>query len=132
MGTTYSDSSLWPCQNHYLKLYITVLALSLLPWTCPVNVYAQPLGLGAGEKVQQPQQKVLSSHGGRFVFGQISGSAKDKFMLDTATGRLWRIGESGKLGIYLQPVPYRHGDGKCTALPEEIPAGSAGRSGDRP
>jgi hypothetical protein len=66
---------------------------------------------------QESQQQVLSSSNGRFVFGQISSSDKDKFMLDTATGRLWRIGESGAVGLFLKSVPYRDEDGTCSMLP---------------
>lgn len=33
----------------------------------------------------------LSASGGRYVFGQISPLRRDQFMLDTQSGRLWRI-----------------------------------------
>lgn len=42
-------------------------------------------------KVTPPQQKVISSENGRFVFGQISDFRSDQYMLDTKTGRLWTI-----------------------------------------
>ena len=42
-------------------------------------------------------------------------------MLDTVTGCLWRISESGEIGIFLSPVPYRTKGGKCTFLPDEVP-----------
>lgn len=32
---------------------------------------------------------VLSAPGGRYVFGQVSEYAKDQYLLDTQTGRLW-------------------------------------------
>lgn len=38
-----------------------------------------------------PAGSVLSSAGGRYVFGQISGYGRHQFMLDTQTGRLWRM-----------------------------------------
>lgn len=82
---------------------------------------AQPLGIGASQGAEQPQYGVLSSQNGRFVFGQISGSNKDQFMLDTATGRLWRMGESGKVGIFLKAVPYLDAEGECTFLPDRVP-----------
>jgi hypothetical protein len=41
-------------------------------------------------KVIPPQQKTLSTDGGRFVFGQISEMRRDQYMLDTKTGKLWR------------------------------------------
>lgn len=102
-----------------IKMVIMAMPLLLLVLVGATGVYAQPLGLGSS-KAQQPQQKVLSSDNGRFVFGQISGSSKDQFMLDTATGRLWRIGVSGKLGTFLKSIPYRNAKGECTILPEEI------------
>ena len=102
-----------------IKTIIMAMPLFLLVLVGATDVYAQPLGLGSS-KVQQPQQKVLSSDNGRFIFGQISGSGKDQFMLDTATGRLWRIGASGKLGTFLKSIPYRNEKGECTVLPEEI------------
>ncbi|MFO7599342.1 MAG: hypothetical protein R6X27_05970 [Candidatus Desulfacyla sp.] len=63
----------------------------------------------------------MSAPNGRFVFGQISGSGKDQFMLDTATGRLWRMGESGKVGIFLKAVPYLDAEGEGTFLPDRVP-----------
>lgn len=40
---------------------------------------------------QESAPKVLSAPGGRYVFGQISEFRRDQFMLDTQTGRLWKI-----------------------------------------
>jgi len=102
------------------RMVIMAMPLLLSVFLGATGVYAQPLGLGSSKIQQQPQHKVLSSDNGRFVFGQISGSSKDQFMLDTATGRLWRIGESGKLGTFLKSIPYRNAKGDCTILPEEI------------
>lgn len=68
-----------------------------------------------------PSGKVLSSTGGRYVFGQISDSSKDQFMLDTQTGRLWRIGESSDVGTHLRSIPYRDEQGKVSAYPAELP-----------
>jgi len=54
--------------------------------------------LGAGTslaadavKVIPPAHKSLSTEGGRFVFGQISEYQRDQFLLDTVTGRVWRV-----------------------------------------
>jgi hypothetical protein len=68
----------------------------------------------------QPQHKLLSSPSGRFVFGQISDSGKDQFMLDTFTGRLWRIAETGRIGIFLKSVPYLTSKGEYNDLPGDI------------
>jgi hypothetical protein len=85
-----------------------------------MNINAQPLGFGSQQPQQQSEQKLLSSANGRFVFGQISNSSKDQFMLDTFTGRLWRIAESGAIGIFLRTVPYLTKAGEHTPLPENI------------
>jgi hypothetical protein len=69
-------------------------------------------------QVTMDKGKVLSAAGGRFVFGQISDSGKDQFMLDTLTGRLWRIGESSDVGMHLRPISYRMEDGKYSPLPD--------------
>ena len=104
-----------------IKMAVMAMSLFLSVLVGTTGVYGQPLGLGSSKIREQPQQKILSSDNGRFVFGQISGSSKDQFMLDTATGRLWRIGESGKVGIFLKSVPYLSSDGECSALPDKIP-----------
>jgi hypothetical protein len=114
-----------------IKMVIMAMPLFLLVLVGATGVYAQPLGFGSSKIQQQPQQKVLSSDNGRFVFGQISGSSKDQFMLDTATGRLWRIGESGKLGTFLKSIPYRNAKGECNILPEEISDAAPKKSGDK-
>jgi len=71
-------------------------------------------------QVTMDKGKVLSAAGGRFVFGQISDSGKDQFMLDTLTGRLWRVGESSDVGMHLRPIPYRKEDGKYSPLPDAV------------
>lgn len=100
------------------RIFMMILSLSSLVLFGSINIYAQPLGLMSQKPQEKSQQKLLSSANGRFVFGQISNASKDQFMLDTLTGRLWRIAESGAIGIYLRSVPYRNEDGKCSALPE--------------
>ncbi|CAH1092829.1 hypothetical protein [Candidatus Nitrotoga sp. 1052] len=85
--------------------------------SCNQPVEAEPV------EVKLPQQKMLSSPGGRFVFGQISDFRRDQFMLDTQTGRLWvktvRTSPKNKDGTqpaddgieFLSPVPYADGKG---------------------
>jgi hypothetical protein len=65
-------------------------------------------------------EKVLSSGTGRYVFGQISDSSKDQYMLDTLTGRLWRIGETSS-GVHLREIPYRDEQGKLSPYPDGAP-----------
>jgi hypothetical protein len=71
-------------------------------------------------QVTMDKGKVLSAAGGRFVFGQISDSGKDQFMLDTVTGRLWRVGESSDVGMHLRPIHYRMEDGKYSPAPDGV------------
>ena len=85
-----------------------------------MHVCAQPLGIMSQQPREKPTQKILSSSSGRFVFGQISDSSKDQFMLDTFSGRLWRISKSGRVGIFLESVQYRVGEGKYSPLPGQV------------
>jgi len=96
-----------------------VIALLLFAPFLSTSACAQTLGI-LSKPQQKPQQKVLSSAKGRFVFGQVSDSSKDKFMLDTWSGRLWQIAESGKVGIYLRNVPYRTEEREYLPLPDDI------------
>ena len=81
---------------------------------------AQPLGMMSQQPMEISQYENLACPGGRFVFGQVSDSSKDQFMLDTRTGRLWRIAESGEVGIYLRAVPYRAESGEYLPLPDKM------------
>lgn len=71
--------------------------------------------LGAwGQSTTKDAGKTLSSASGRYVFGQISDFRRDQYMLDTLTGRLWRIvqvsykKEDGTDGTYdmLEAISY--------------------------
>jgi hypothetical protein len=93
--------------------------ISLLLFSA-AEVFPQPFGIGSSQAQQEPRQEILNTAGGRFVFGQISDSSKDQFMLDTFTGRLWRIAETGEAGMFLRAVPYRTADGKLSPIPEDI------------
>ena len=64
---------------------------------------------------------VIASSGGRFVFGQMSGSGEDQYLLDTQTGRLWKL-QSPEGALALVPVPYRAADATRTVLPPDEPA----------
>jgi hypothetical protein len=101
---------------HFLKVtrvLVLFLALSLgILGQADAQFGASPT------QVTMDKGKVLSAAGGRFVFGQISDSGKDQFMLDTLTGRLWRIGESSDVGMHLRPIPYRNEDGKHSPVPD--------------
>jgi hypothetical protein len=103
------------------KVFIMVMVLFLSLLVGSTKVHAQ-FGLGGAPSPQKVEPKVLSTGNGRFIFGQISESSKDKFMLDTFSGRLWQIAESGEVGIFLRPVPYRIGEGKYDPVPENLPS----------
>lgn len=71
--------------------------------------------------------EVLSAAGGRFVFGQVNEFGRDKFMLDTQTGRLWRLvcvrlSPSGGCegGSVLEPVEFAQPDGKYADVPPRL------------
>ena len=93
----------------FMKIVITlVLACSSL---CAHHALAQNSIPGA----------VIASTGGRFVFGQMSGSGEDQYMLDTQTGHLWKL-QSPDGALALVPVPYRATDATRTASPPDEPA----------
>lgn len=50
--------------------------------------------------------RVLSTEGGRYVYGQVGDIARDQFMLDTKTGKLWRAVNDDDKNLILEPVPY--------------------------
>lgn len=102
-------------------VFMAVVILSLFLFFS-FSVYGEPLGNISLQQKQEPKKQVLSSQNGRFVFGQISDSDKDKFMLDTFTGRLWQISETGAIGLFLKSVLYRTEEGKLSPFPD----GSAG------
>ena len=111
--------------------YVTIIAgfialFSLLFFT-PLSVDAQ-FGFTPQQVPQKSQQAVLSTAQGRFAFGQVSDSSEDKFMLDTLTGRLWRLGKRTDIGLCLTPVPYRSEDGECSALPEPVSDAESGKA----
>ncbi len=99
-----------------MKKIVLILVLALLIFSD--NLYSQ--GIWVYQKGKEKSYRILSSPTGRFVFGQISDSSKDQYMLDTWTGRLWHLTESGEVGKFLEPVPYKTKDGKYRPYPEEV------------
>lgn len=78
-------------------------------------------------KVKPPANKLLTTENGRYIFGQISEMRRDQYMLDTKTGKLWNIvvatvgdGESKQEVMILQPVLYKHQDGKWFPEPDDL------------
>lgn len=71
----------------------------------------------AREKSASP---VLTAPGGRFVLGQISEFPADQYLLDTQTGRVWRIvRDTGDKTETLQPLLFLAADGTKTSTIEE-------------
>jgi hypothetical protein len=103
------------------------IALFVFLFFFPLSVHAQ-FGFQPQPVMQQSHQAVLSSAQGRFAFGQVSDSSDDKFMLDTFTGRLWRLGKRTDIGLCLTPVPYRSEAGEYSPLPEPIPDAESGKT----
>ncbi len=104
------------------------ISLYLIVTFFPHNSSAQTFGLLSQKGGQKPQKQILSSPGGKFVFGQPSDSNKDLYMLDTTTGRLWKISERGDIGIFLENIPYCNSEGKCSSTPEKSPDSNAKRT----
>ena len=100
-------------------VFMAVVVLSLFLFFS-FNVYGEPLGNVSLQQKQREKNQVLISQNGRVVFGQISGSSKDKFMLDTFTGRLWQISETGAIGLFLKSVLYRIEKGKLSPIPDDV------------
>lgn len=94
-----------------MKMMVIMVAI-LIAFTC--SAYAETV------EVMPPQNKILGSSNGRYVFGQISSKRQDQYMLDTQTGRLWQIVQSKDESISLQIVPYGHIDGSVSVVPEDI------------
>ena len=107
--------------GRYGKIFLMMVAISSLMLLSSINVFAQPLKILSSKTQPQAKCRLLSCANGRFVFGQISDSGKDKFMLDTFSGRLWRVSKSGKIGMFLEPVPYRADKGKFSPVPGPTP-----------
>ncbi len=101
-------------------VFVIVGVALFLALTFPDGVWAQPIGIMSPRAQNISQYSPLACPGGRFVFGQVSESSKDQYMLDTWTGRLWRLTESGEVGKYLAPVPYKLKDGKYAPMPRKV------------
>ena len=87
----------------------TIIAFLTLSSLSARNAFAQ----------QKSAPPILSAPGGRFVLGQISEFQADQYLLDTQTGRLWRIIRDTDKTETLQPVLFSAGDGTKAPTPEE-------------
>ena len=111
----------------YVTIIAILIALFSFLFFSPLSVDAQ-FGFTPQQVPQKSHQAVLSTAQGRFAFGQVSDSSDDKFMLDTFTGRLWRLGKRTDTGLCLTTVPYRSENGECSALPKPISDAESGKA----
>ena len=61
--------------------------------------------------------QVLSSAGGRYVFGQISEFRNDQYLLDTQTGKMWVMQSNKDNKLVLAPIFFVSGPGRYTTEP---------------
>jgi len=105
--------------------HITIIAIPMALFSFllffPLSAEAQ-FGFTPKQVQKKSHHAILSTPQGRFVFGQVSESTEDKFMLDTVTGRLWRLSKRTDVGLCLTVIPYYSKDGKCSSVPPKIPA----------
>ena len=105
--------------------HITIIAIPIALFSfllfSPLSAEAQ-FGFTPKQVQKKSHQAILFTTQGRFVFGQVSESSEDKFMLDTVTGMLWRLTKRTDVGLCLTVIPYYSKDGTCSSLPPKIPA----------
>jgi hypothetical protein len=82
--------------------------------------------LGALAQTASAGRPALSAAGGRFVFGQVSDYQRDKYLLDTQTGRMWNIvcigpEKDGQCPRGLEPVIFVDIKGEPTFAPPALP-----------
>lgn len=99
------------------RILLWLLFLFLAFYVFPLKANSQPFGILQQKGGTESHKDLLSTPGGRFVFGQVSASGKNQFMLDTHTGRLWKISERGDIGLFLTSIPYRTAEGKYVPKP---------------
>jgi hypothetical protein len=58
--------------------------------------------------------------GGRFVFGQINEFSADQYLLDTQTGRVWRLVDTadGTASVF-EPIRFQLPDGSSQSMPPQ-------------
>ena len=71
-----------------------------------------------GSSIPSSDVNSLSAQGGRYVFGQ-TGTILGAFMLDTQTGRLWKLTEDQQNSLGLTIIPYIGLDQKLYMIPQK-------------
>ena len=80
------------------------------------------LGPPTGQTLALLEAPDLSAHnfrgGGRFVFGQINEFSADQYLLDTQTGRVWRLVDTadGTASVF-EPIRFQLPDGSSQSMP---------------
>ena len=74
-------------------------------------VYAQDMKSGA---------RTLSTGTGRYVLGQINDNAKEQFLFDTQSGRLWMLGMTDDSMKVLKEIPFADVNDGFTPTPNSI------------
>lgn len=78
------------------------------------------LAVAAPAPAQTRNQPAVLGGEGRYVFGQINEYNADQYMLDTQTGRLWRLVDTVEGGAsVLEAVPYLLPAGGTQATPPD-------------
>lgn len=100
-----------------------VSASAMNPFRRPLillAVLSAALPLGSTAVAQTSNQPAVLGGSGRYVFGQINEYNADQYMLDTATGRLWRLVDTadGNSSV-LEMVPYAMPEGRSQQLPPD-------------
>jgi hypothetical protein len=88
----------------------TVLRLALL-------IAALSIGADAFAQASTNRPQALGG-GGRFVFGQINEFSADQYLLDTQTGRVWRLVDTadGTASVF-EPIRFQLPDGSSQSMP---------------
>lgn len=87
----------------------------------PISVLVlASLAVAADALAQTRNQPAVLGGEGRYVFGQINEYNADQYMIDTQTGRLWRLVDTVDGGAsVLEPVPYLLPAGGTQATPPD-------------
>lgn len=103
--------------------FIAVFVAMKRTYRSPLFV-VMALSATAGNAIAQSSNKPATLGGsGRYVFGQINEYNADQYMLDTATGRLWRLVDTADgTGSVLELVPYALPDGNTQPTPPDAEA----------
>ncbi|MCK9488590.1 MAG: hypothetical protein M0Q42_04175 [Xanthomonadales bacterium] len=85
-----------------------------------ISLLLASVAVAADALAQSRNQPAVLAGEGRYVFGQVNEYNADQYMLDTQSGRLWRLVDTGDGGAsVLEAVPYLLPAGGTQATPPE-------------